>query len=67
MRLWLPQVIVRPLVSVSVLPSASEVTADALAPFWATESSRLAASNGEAVVVVPFDNVPTTLKCIALL
>ncbi len=51
-RFWLPHVIVRPLVSVNVLPSASEVTADAAVPFWPTDNRRLAVSIVEAVVVV---------------
>ena len=42
-RFWLSQVLVRPPPE-SVLPSASEVIADALPPFWAMLVKRLAAS-----------------------
>ena len=40
-RFWLSQVLVLPLVSVSVLPSASLVTAEALPPLVAVDVRRL--------------------------
>jgi hypothetical protein len=43
-RFWESQVYVRPDESESVLPSASDVTAVAVPPFWLTPVSRLAAS-----------------------
>jgi len=43
MRFWLSQVMVRPALSVKVLPSASLVTADAVPPLFAVPVRRLAA------------------------